>query len=332
MALDNAANFCYGQVTVAPSPAASGTTMEVTLLGGPTLPAAPWNAVVWITGVGPLQSNAEIVRVTGFTQLGAVVTVSAMTRAQESTSARTIVVGDQFQLGPTAKLIADINALGSGDVVGPAGATGGNFALFDGNTGKLIEDGGTPGSAAFADTGDFDPAGSAAAAQAASQPLDADLTSLAGGTIGASLTFAANVALLFNAALSDQQYCGFATAGTAGATLAFGELCYLQPSDSRWEKVDADAAATSGDVKIGMCVLAAAADGDPTRMLEIGYIRADSLFPTFTISAPVYAGVTPGEVQVAQPSGTDDVIRIMGHGKTADVLWFNPSNDWMTHV
>ena len=34
---------------------------------------------------------------------------------------------------------------GSGDVVGPAGATDGHLALFDGATGKLIKDGGVPG-------------------------------------------------------------------------------------------------------------------------------------------------------------------------------------------
>lgn len=37
---------------------------------------------------------------------------------------------------------------GSGDVVGPAGATDGAFALFDTTTGKLIKDGGTPASVA----------------------------------------------------------------------------------------------------------------------------------------------------------------------------------------
>jgi hypothetical protein len=144
---------------------------------------------------------------------------------------------------------------------------------------------------------------------------------------------AENAPILFVAAGSaDGKYSGLATPGTAGATLAFGDLCYLAVADSRWELADADAEATAGGVLLGICVLAAAADGDPTRMLLVGNVRADAAFPTLTIGAPAYVGVTAGDIQVAQPSGTDDVIRVVGHAKTADELFFNPSRDWITHT
>ena len=48
---------------------------------------------------------------------------------------------------------------GSGDVTGPASATDGNFAVFDGGTGTAIKDGGTPGALATKSTvaaGDID--------------------------------------------------------------------------------------------------------------------------------------------------------------------------------
>lgn len=152
-------------------------------------------------------------------------------------------------------------------------------------------------------------------------------------TMGGNVQMLENVSLLLDAALSaDGKYCGITEAGTAGATLAFGDLVYLQASDSRWELTDADAAATAGPVRIGICVLAAAADGDPTTILTYGKIRADAAFPALTIGAPVYIGTTAGDIQVAQPSGTDDVIRIVGHANTADELFFNPSNDYITHV
>lgn len=130
----------------------------------------------------------------------------------------------------------------------------------------------------------------------------------------------------------DGAYSGIAIAGTAGATLAFGDVIYLQASDSRWELADADAASTSGDVMLGMCVLAAAADGDPTRVLLSGTCRADANFPALTIGAQVYVSTTPGDIQVAQPSGTDDVIRVVGRALSADEIHFNPSQDYITHT
>ena len=65
-----------------------------------------------------------------------------------------------------------------------------------------------------------------------------------------------------------------------------------------------------------------------TRMLLCGIIRADSLFPALTISAPVFASVTPGAIQVAAPSGSADIVRIVGHALTADSIFVNISPDY----
>lgn len=159
------------------------------------------------------------------------------------------------------------------------------------------------------------------------------LTTPSAFTTGGTITLAENTSVALDPAGSaDGKYSGITLAGTAGATLAFGDLCYFAAADSRWELADADAAATSGDVVLGMCVLAAAADGDPTVMLLIGNIRADTAFPTMTIGGPMYVGTTAGDIQTAQPSGTDDVIRRVGFALTADELYFNPSNDYITHT
>lgn len=94
---------------------------------------------------------------------------------------------------------------------------------------------------------------------------------------------------------ADGKYNGITRGGTAGATLAFGDICYLDPTDSRWELCDANAAAgADGDSRgiLGMCVLAAAADGDPTTMLLNGIIRADAAFPAMTVNAPMYVSET----------------------------------------
>jgi hypothetical protein len=148
-------------------------------------------------------------------------------------------------------------------------------------------------------------------------------------TIGAgALTLAENASIALDPAGSaDGKYSGITIAGTAGATLAFGDLCYLAVADSRWELADADAAATMGTPLLGMCVLAAAADGNATTMLLYGTCRADAKFPALTIGATVYGGETAGAIQTAIPTGADNVIRVVGHALTADEILFNPSQD-----
>lgn len=136
--------------------------------------------------------------------------------------------------------------------------------------------------------------------------------------------------------MADGTYVGFAMVGVAGTALAFGDLVYLDPTDSRWELADANIAAGSdGDPRgiLGICVLAAAADGDATRiLLPGGVVRADAVFPTLTVNAPTYVSETAGDITHTQPTTTDAVIRIVGFGYDANTLFFNPSNEYITHT
>lgn len=159
--------------------------------------------------------------------------------------------------------------------------------------------------------------------------LTADATNI---DLNSPLQLTENAPIMLDAAGSaDGKYSGITISGTAGATLAFGDLVYLAAADSRWELADADSA-TTADRLLGMCVLAAANDGDPTRLLLMGNIRADAAFPSMTIGSPVYVGETAGDVQTAIPTGADNVIRRVGYALTADELYFNPSMDAQTSV
>lgn len=162
-----------------------------------------------------------------------------------------------------------------------------------------------------------------------------------GGTLDAELNLGENASLALDTALSaDGKYSGIVQSGTAGAALAFGEVCYFAVADSRWELAKADAAATSGGVLLGICVLAAAGDGSATKMLLWGTIRADAKFPTLTIGANVYISAATAGLIVAgatnattgQPTGTDHVIRVTGFALTANDLFFNPGSDYITHT
>lgn len=147
-------------------------------------------------------------------------------------------------------------------------------------------------------------------------------------TLNGAVQLAENASIALDPAGSaDGKYSGTTIAGTAGAALAFGDIVYLAAADSRWELADCDSATTSGNVLIGMVVLAAGADGNATTILLNGTIRADTAFPSLTISAPAYISGTAGDIQVAAPSTTGQIVRRVGFALTADELYFNPSAD-----
>lgn len=150
--------------------------------------------------------------------------------------------------------------------------------------------------------------------------------SITTATLNGANQLAENATIVLDASLGDGGWSGVTRAGTAGATLAFGDLVYLAAADSRWELADADSV-TTADRLLGMVVLAAANDGDPTVLLLMGNIRADAAFPAMTIGSAMYVGETAGDIQTAIPTGADNVIRRVGYALTADELYFNPSMD-----
>ncbi len=126
---------------------------------------------------------------------------------------------------------------------------------------------------------------------------------------------------------ADGKYSGITITGVAGYAQTYGDLVYLAVADSRWEKTDADAAATAAGVLIGIVVVAGAADGNACTILLQGQIRADAAFPALTVGAAVYVGETAGAIQVAIPTGADNIVRVVGFALTADEIYFNPSQD-----
>lgn len=96
-------NFAYSTVLTAPSPATSGTSVVVQSGDGAKFPAASFNCVICPTGQAPTTANAEIVRVT----VKATDTFT-ITRAQESSTARSVIVGDQIYAAQTVRSFTDI--------------------------------------------------------------------------------------------------------------------------------------------------------------------------------------------------------------------------------
>lgn len=93
-------NLAYSLIATAPSPATSGVSLVVTAATGTKFPAVPFNATIWPVSSQPTTANAEIVTVTAVST-----DTLTITRAQEGTAARTVIVGDQIAATITAAML-----------------------------------------------------------------------------------------------------------------------------------------------------------------------------------------------------------------------------------
>lgn len=104
--MDATKNLAVSDVATAPSPAASGTSLVVTAGHGTRFPTVPFQATIWPSSSLPDPSNAEIVRVTGRST-----DTLTIVRAQEGSSARTVVVGDKIAATLTEKHLETMEAM-----------------------------------------------------------------------------------------------------------------------------------------------------------------------------------------------------------------------------
>ena len=102
-----------------------------------------------------------------------------------------------------------------------------------------------------------------------------------------------------------------------------------------WVSADADATSTSTGL-IGVAI----ASSTSNTFLVNGYILLPDtqLIGSSTIGAPAYISTTAGRITFTAPTGSGDVVRIVGHcvdkysdgrGNDSTIIRFNPSNDWI---
>lgn len=117
------------------------------------------------------------------------------------------------------------------------------------------------------------------------------------------------------------------TSYAAGATITPGQIVYLGAA-SKWLLSNAGAVATSGGV-VGIA-LESKTDTQPLKVLLVGFMRNDAW--AWTPGATVYLSGTAAALTATPPTATDSVTRVAGWATTADVIWFQPSPDYLTHV
>lgn len=104
---------------------------------------------------------------------------------------------------------------------------------------------------------------------------------------------------------------------TAGESVVNGDLVYLK-SDGKYWKTDADAIATSkGRLAIAQATISADATGlfmFKGKQTTSGLTTADELF----------ISVTPGTITNVQPTGSGDIVRLIGYSLSTTVFFFDP--------
>jgi hypothetical protein len=95
-------------------------------------------------------------------------------------------------------------------------------------------------------------------------------------------------------------------------------LLYLK-SDGKWWKADADAAATMPGQRLAL----ESKNADETCLtLRMGRVRDDDW--NWTIGDVIYASTTGGALTPTGPSGTTDIVQIVGRAYHADKIFFDP--------
>ena len=107
--------------------------------------------------------------------------------------------------------------------------------------------------------------------------------------------------------------------GGAGTT---GDVYYFN-SSSTWTQTDADSAASSK----GLLAIMTSGAGFDRGMLIRGYWRNTSW--SFTPGATLYLSGTLGQITQTQPTGSADIVRVVGYALSSNTIYFNPSQDWV---
>jgi hypothetical protein len=150
-------------------------------------------------------------------------------------------------------------------------------------------------------------------------------------TANTNVNLPASGTLAINPAIpsTDHTACGPAASFTAGTALSFGQVCYMG-SDGKMELGDADTVASA--FAWAMATATVSEDASGTFALPGAIVRDDSWNWT-SIGQPVFLDTaTAGGMTQTAPSGTDDVIQIVGIALSADVILFYPQLVQVEHT
>lgn len=111
----------------------------------------------------------------------------------------------------------------------------------------------------------------------------------------------------------------------AAGTLSKFALVYLN-SAGKWDLADSNGLASG---MLGITTEAKNAD-EAISVLLNGFFRDNTY--SLTTGGALYSSETLGAMTQIQPTTTDAIIRVCGYAISATTVYFNPSQDYITHV
>jgi hypothetical protein len=118
------------------------------------------------------------------------------------------------------------------------------------------------------------------------------------------------------------------TTFNAGYTTVQSDLVYLD-SNSKWLEADADATGVKSTSLLAIA-LEVKNDGEALNVALPGSFIQDASVYAFTPGVPLYMSATDGAITATKPTGSGDTVRTVGYAVHADMIFFNPSSDYVT--
>ena len=113
---------------------------------------------------------------------------------------------------------------------------------------------------------------------------------------------------------------------TAGASLTFGNFCYLNSSA---RMVNANASISGSTPCIGMAV-DSISNNSSGKFLLSGFARDDSW--NWSSGDVLYLSTTAGTIQNYAPTGSNEVVQVIGVAINSDTIYFKPELDRLIHA
>ena len=130
--------------------------------------------------------------------------------------------------------------------------------------------------------------------------------------------------------IDDHDAQGIIMTFTAGMTITPFSPVYLHTDDEVHE-ADADAIATMPAIGVSINT-SNVTDGNPVEVMVLGLIRDESFTDFGTNGAPLYVHTGVGEMSNTAPSGTDDVVQVIGHSIGEKLIFVQPCLTTIEHA